>query len=167
MRTPASPCRLVSLSPCLLLLLTIGCAGSRKYTFDVSVQNSTDGPLTIGFIKKGPPQDPRWMSPEDWTNVPPSRQPEYWGMVVPPGKMMADRVTGEMSAGADPVLRVYSGKPTLSEALAISHGTGDRLDLGLHPSGNNNFIITNTGPQGGLAARLRHRQPAAAPAPGQ
>jgi hypothetical protein len=168
MRTAPSPCRLargelrrtIPLSPCLLILFLVGCGGPKNYTFDVSLKNATDTPLTVGFIKRGPPSDPHWMSPEDWTNAPPSRQPESWGFVIPPGETFAERVTGEMSSGADPIVRIYAGTHPLNDLLAISHGAGDRLDLGLQPHGNNYFIITHNGPHGGLAARLRHRSPA-------
>src|SRR2546423_15048783 len=103
MRSP-SPRHLVTLSPCLLAFL-LGYGGPKKYPFDVSLKNATDTPLTIGFIKRGLPMDPHWMSPEDWTNVAPSRQPEKWGLVLLPGETYAEQVTGEMSSGADPVVR--------------------------------------------------------------
>jgi hypothetical protein len=144
---------------CLVIPLLVGCSGTAKPGFDVSIQNATDQPLTVGFVIHGASPEPRWMSPEDWTYMPLSRQPELWGMVLEPGQTMADHLSGDVGPEADPVLRVYAGKPTLAEALAISHG-GDRLDLGLHPDGNNHFIVTNTGIRGGLSARLRHRQPA-------
>ena len=112
--------------------------------------------MTGGFIKHGPPFDPTWASPEEiFQNTPPSRQPDHWGRVVPPGQTISVHKGGMMAPGADPVLRVYLDDHPLPDLLAISHGSGQRLDLGIRPTANNNFIITEVPPQG-LTARLKH-----------
>ena len=69
-----------------LLVLVAGLVGcATKQSFDVSVRNNTDQPLTVGFVKIGTPADPAWAPPESWYQLPPSRQPSSWGIVVDPG----------------------------------------------------------------------------------
>lgn len=136
----------------LLAALLTGCASPTKYNFDVSLRNATSGPLTVDFVKKGPPNEPQWASPESYTALPPSRQPTEWGKVIAAGKTAEVHVTGEIYPGAPAYLRVYAGEHPLNELLAISRGTGGRLDLVLVPGRNNAFIITD--PNGKLAAKL-------------
>ncbi len=135
-----------------LAALMTGCVSPKKYNFAVSLRNATTGPLTVGFVKKDPPNETQWMSPESFTNWPPSRQPTDWGEVIAAGKVANFRVTGEVYPGATAFLRVYSGVHPLNELLAISRGTGGRLDLGLVPGENNAFVITD--PSGKLSAKL-------------
>jgi hypothetical protein len=140
------------IAPLLLLVALVGCA--TKQSFDVSVRNNTDQPLTVGFVKVGTPADPAWAPPESWYQLPPSRQPNTWGIVVDPGTTRGAHVEGEFDPGAAPFLRIYGGEHALADLLAISHNTGDRLDLRLEPGGHNDFIVT-LDEHGRIAAKLR------------
>src|SRR5438874_168139 len=83
--------------PLLLIALT-GCA--KTHSFDVGIKNNTDHPLTIGFVKSGPPFEPHWAAPEDWAMLPPSRQPARWGQVLAAGKIVEFHVSGKFDRGA-------------------------------------------------------------------
>lgn len=135
-----------------IAVLLTGCASPTKYDFAVSLRNATAGPITVGFVKKGPPNEPQWASPESYTSLPPSRQPTEWGEVIAAGKFANVRVTGEIYPGVPAYLRVYAGEHPVNELLAISRGTGGRLDLILVPGQNNTFVITD--PNGRLAGKL-------------
>jgi hypothetical protein len=135
----------------ILAALLTGC-GTTKTTFDVALKNATSRPLTVGFVKDGPPSGPEWASPESYALWPPSRQPTLWGSIIEPGRTANVRVTGEFAQGEAAYLRVYAGEHTLSELLAISRGTGDRLDLALEPGRDNAFVVTTA--RGKLTGKL-------------
>ena len=130
----------------------VGCSPATKASFDVSIRNRSSGPLTVGFVKRGSPFEQDWASPEELTNLPPSRQPSLWGFVVEQGKTAEVRVHGEFSGGASAYLRVYAGDHPLVDLLAMSRGTGSRLDIALQPGRNNAFVITDPGAK--LTAQL-------------
>src|SRR5256885_647147 len=76
------------LFPILLFACALtGCTTTQ--TFDVSVKNQTSRPVTVGFVKEGPPFEAHWASPEDYASLPPSRQPARWGQVIPEDKIGA------------------------------------------------------------------------------
>jgi hypothetical protein len=152
---------LVAIALALLPLLLLGCASD--HSFDVSVKNATDRPLTIGFVKLGAQATEDWASPESFALLPPSRQPIHWGVVIDPHTIASRRVTGSFEPGTEAQLRVYGGAHELNDLLAISRGTGDRLDLMLVPGGHNDFIITE--PDGHLAAHLTDAPPLPPPSP--
>jgi hypothetical protein len=133
-----------------LAALLVGCAS--EHSFDVSVKNATDRPLTIGFVKRGAQGTEDWSPPESFALLPPSRQPTHWGVVIDPHTIASRRVTGMFEPGTEAQLRVYGGAHELNDLLAISRGTGDRLDLTLIAGGHNDFIITY--PEGRLAVRM-------------
>ena len=143
--------------PCLLLAVLTGCMTTTRYSFDVSVKNDALRPITIGFTKTGPPAEPRWASPESYTNLPPDRQPPTWGHVIPPGKIASIHIEGEFQRSVYPILRIYIGEHTLTELLAMSRGNGDRLDLNLRPGPDNAFIVTEDA--GRLSAKLARLTP--------
>jgi hypothetical protein len=153
--------RLPALAFLLCPLLPGGCAS--EHSFDVSVKNATDRPLTIGFVKLGAQASEDWASPESFALLPPSRQPINWGVVIDPHTIASRHVTGSFEPGTEAQLRVYGGARTLSDLLAISRGTGDRLDLMLIPDARNDFIITY--PDGRLAAHLAGADGVAQPEP--
>jgi hypothetical protein len=138
----------------LLLACTIGCNTPTRYTFDVSVKNAASQPITVGFTKTGPPPERGWAAPEDFSNAPPSRMPGNWGEIVEPGKTASVRISGSFYRGVTAVLRVYIGDRPLADLLAMSRGTGDRIDLGLVPGPDNTFIITD--PHGRLIGRAQN-----------
>ena len=134
-----------------------GCASTTRYHFDVRVKNTTSQPITIGFTKTGPPVESQWASPENLTNLPPSRQPAHWGEMLPPGKSVSYEIHGEFYKGIYGVLRVYAGDPPLAELLAISRGNAARIDLMLEPGNRNNFIIDDS--TGKLRGKLIRAEP--------
>jgi hypothetical protein len=126
--------------PILLVGLALtGCATSQS--FDVSIKNQTSRPIIVGFVKDGPPFEEAWASPEDYAQLPPSRQPATWGVVVPDGKIVTTHIQGKFERGSAPFLRVYLDEHSADQLLAISRGIGGRVDVGLHPGGDNRFVL--------------------------
>jgi hypothetical protein len=128
----------------IVAILMLACAltgCTTTQTFDVSVKNQTSRPITVGFVKEGPPLEAHWAAPEDYASLPPSRQPARWGQVVPDGKIVSIRVQGKFDRGAAAFLRVYLDEHTADQLLAISRGTGGRVDLALRPGGDNRFVL--------------------------
>jgi hypothetical protein len=136
---------------CLLIFALTGC--TTTHNFDVAVKNDTSHPITVGFVKAGPPFEPHWAAPEDYAMLPPSRQPTHWGQVIPQGKIMQIRIAGKFDRGSAAYLRIYLDEHTADHLLAISHGTGNRIDLGLHPGGDNRYVIL-LDDKGNLTAKL-------------
>jgi hypothetical protein len=137
MPTPHRP----TLPLLLLLTLTVGCATTQTRIYRVTVRNKTDGPITVGLTKNGPPQEPGWLSPEEMTDIPPSRRPDHWGQVVDPGMKASVKVQGHFESGVHAFLRVYRGNAPIDHLLAMSHGTGSRADIALTPTVVNDFTI--------------------------
>ncbi len=128
--------------------LLMGCS-TRTDTYQFSVQNSTDQPITIGLAKEGGPYQDVWASPEQAAiYTAPDEKP--WGVIVDPGKTAsAGPIKGAFSRGSRGMLRIYAGKPTISEILATGRDSLLRLDVPLHP-GQNDFMIVHK--EGRLAA---------------
>ena len=122
-----------------LLLLATGCASS--HSFDVSIRNATDEPLTIGLVKYGPPMEPKWASPEDVAIGSATRQITRWGGLLPPEKMVMIHQDGHFGRGARAFARIYAGDRTLSELLATGQHDPSRLDMPLAP-GDNSFVVS-------------------------
>jgi len=135
----------------LFIAVTGGCASERTYA--VRVQNKAYEPITVGFVKDGPVLEPGWESPEVLSNMPPSRMPHKWGTVVGQDQTRAFKIVGKFDPGTHAFMRVYAGTPTAAEALAKSGSFGDRLDLLLHPNGDNDFVGEEQ--KGQLSAHLR------------
>jgi hypothetical protein len=119
---------------CLLLLVFgQGCLEETR-TFSMSVRNELAQPVSVCVTKTYGPPEPMWMSPEDLAGPshPPSDQTPP-GIVIPPGKTLnAPPFTGRFVKDRGfAVLRVYAGKPTLTEMNAISQGSPNRLDVPL------------------------------------
>lgn len=134
--------RLATLMLLLLpaLPLALGCAPTR--TFEIAVRNETVQPITVGVSKEGGRYEPQWASPEDAALRTRGDNDNGWSsVVVPPGKTgVAGPVKGKFPRGAEAVLRVYAGDLRLSDVLAISRGSPDRVDVPLSP-GRNAIII--------------------------
>jgi len=133
------------------LLLVIGC---NNQTFELSVTNKTDRPLTIGVVKDGPPYEVDLASPGELAvdtrldTLPP------WGHLIPPGRTIdSGKVTGTFPSGTRAYLRVYSGEHSNAELIAIGEPSYDRIDVLLFP-GRNDFIIENDLKNGMIAKRL-------------
>lgn len=130
-----------------------------KRNFTVAVRNDTGGPMKVGLAKSGPPAEEGWASAED-VAIANAKEPDAsWGQLVQPGQSATiGPVDGRFSEGVLGLLRVYAGEPTMSDMLAISRGSPNRLDLPLRP-GVNRFVIFDDG--GRIAAK---RLPEPAPA---
>ena len=123
-----------------LLFVLAGCATTR--TYQVSVKNQTGDAITIGLVKEGEPTERAWVSPEDAAIHGVTPSPEMWAAIPPEKTADAGPVKGRFKAHAIAVLRVYDGKLSLSDILAISRGQRNRIDIPLH-SGLNRVIVTD------------------------
>lgn len=125
----------------LLLLcsvLAIGCAETR--TYEVSVRNQSQKPMTVWLTKTAGPYEKNWKAPEElaWQHL--SDDEAFNGLTIPPGKTgYTGKVHGSFNAGSAAVLRVYIGVTNYNETLAMSKGDPNRVDLMLKP-GKNSFI---------------------------
>jgi hypothetical protein len=125
-----------------LLALATGCSSSPETRiYRVTVRNKTDGPITVGLTKNGPPQEPGWLSPEEMTDIPPSRRPDHWGQVLDKDMKASVKVEGKFDADVHAFLRVYRGTAPIADLLAKSHGTGSRADVALTPTVINDYTI--------------------------
>jgi hypothetical protein len=129
------------LLPALLLAAALaGCSSAKPRTYDVSVTNRTNEPVTIWLTKDGPPYEEGWLSPEDYAIFRPGRIEPFPGWVVMPGEQAATGViTGQFEPETRAVLRVYSGQLRFSEILARSE---QRLDVPLD-GGRSNLVVTD------------------------
>lgn len=110
----------------------VGCA--PKATFEVAISNQTNGPVTVGLVKDGPPPEPDWAAPEDQALETRLEGMRPWGHVIPPGRTMdSSPITGTFPRGAAAYLRVYAGTHSNAELLAISHSSPDRAEVLLFP----------------------------------
>lgn len=142
----------ISLAILVLSALFVGCA--PKATFDVSIANRTDRPVTVGLVKEGPPFERDWAGPEQLAIQSPLDSLPPWGHVIPPGKTMdSGAITGAFPAGTTAYLRVYRGQYNNATLLAISSPNPDRTDVLLFPG--RNLIVIGQDAQGVHAQRLR------------
>jgi hypothetical protein len=129
-----------TLTALVLASLALGCIHTR--TYQVSVTNHTDTPITFGMVKNGDPFEHNWAPPEVVEASGSHASPELWG-AIPPGKTaVSDPVKGRFTRSATAELRVYQGKLDLAGIMAVSRGQPNRLDLPLDP-GMNKFTIIN------------------------
>jgi hypothetical protein len=149
--------RFASTLAVLLLFLSINCA--PKATFELSILNKTDHPLTVGMIKEGGPYDRNLASPEQLAIETSLEALAPWGHVIPPGKQLdSPPITGSFPRGSAAVLRVYRGEFTNAQLLAISNPSPDRAEVLLFP-GLNQIIIRNDPDKGLLVQRVRSKTP--------
>jgi len=118
-------------------LMVIGCAS--KGTYQVSVQNDSNRPVTLWLTKDGPPAEDGWRTPEELVAMP-SDQRKYDLAFVPPGRTgYTGKVSGRFPEGTNAVLRVYEGEKEIFDLAKASPTT--RTDYVLKP-GSNNLIVT-------------------------
>ena len=122
------------------LLLALGCADN--HTFQIAVRNETSRPLTAGLAKEGGKFERQWASPEDAALRTSGDDERGWdSVVIPPGETRsAGPVRGSFADGAIAVLRVYAGDLQLSDVLAVSRGSPNRLDVALD-EGRNAIVV--------------------------
>jgi hypothetical protein len=131
----------------MFALLLAGChAGYETRTYDVSVRNLSDGPITIWLTKDGAPYEPGWLAPEDLAIESPKQNAKLSGVIVPPDKT-ADTgvVKGQFESQTHAILRIYAGKRSFDQLLASTHGDPTRVDYPLHP-GRSDLIIEGKQP---------------------
>ena len=121
-------------------LLAVGCAESR--TFQIAVRNQTSGPITVGVAKDGGKYEPQWRSPEEAAVRTDSKDEGGWdSVVIAAGDTgSAGPVSGDFSGNAIAMLRIYRGDLKLSDVLAISRGSPNRLDVPLE-EGRNAIVV--------------------------
>ncbi|MFN4243124.1 MAG: hypothetical protein ACK4PI_07795 [Tepidisphaerales bacterium] len=127
-------------------LLAVGCAPKGELRrFDIEVTNRASIPVTIGLVKLDGPVEIDWESPEDRALMDPKNTGIGWGQALPPGRTASISVQGRFFEQTRGFLRVYAGDLPLSEILAISRGSRNRLDI-LLKDGTTQVTILNDGP---------------------
>lgn len=129
-----------TLTALVLASFVLGCSQTR--TYQVSLTNHTDTPITFGVVKHGEPYEYNWAPPEQVEANGGRASAELWG-AIPPGKTaVSDQIKGRFKRNALAELRVYQGKLDLAGIMAVGRGQPNRLDLPLEP-GMNKFTIIN------------------------
>jgi hypothetical protein len=147
----------VSSTLAALLFLAIGCA--PKATFELSVLNKTDRPITVGLVKEGEPYERDLAPPERLAIESGLGSMQPWGHVIPPGRVLdSPSITGAFPRGSAAYLRIYRGEFTNAQLLAISNPSPDRVDVLLFP-GLNQVIVRNDPNKGLIAQRVRANRP--------
>jgi hypothetical protein len=149
---------------CCLLFFTTGCFTQTR-TFSLSVKNELATPVTVCVTKTNSPSQLGWEAPEDLIlppHSPAEQAPPGW--VIPPSKTLT---VAPFTGKFDPdmgraFLRVYAGKPTLTQMNAMSAGSPDRIDVPLD-QGLNRIEIKPAEDGGLTAARVMGPWPASAP----
>jgi hypothetical protein len=140
-----------------LLFLVIGCA--PKATFELSVMNKTDRPITVGLVKDGEPYERALAAPERLAIESGLDAMAPWGHVIPPGRTLdSPPITGAFPQGSAAYLRIYRGEFSNAQLLAISNPSPDRAEVLLFP-GLNQVIIRNDPDKGLIAQRVRANRP--------
>jgi hypothetical protein len=129
-----------TIATAILALLLIGCA--RTETYQVTLVNKTDGPITFGVVKQGEPLEKEWASPEEAAQHFSVPNPQMWGAVGPGKTAVSKPMTGKFADNAAAYLRVYQGKLDLAGVMAVSAGAPNRADVLLRP-GPNHITMTN------------------------
>lgn len=156
-RLPGMRLPFISTFAALLLFFSINCA--PQVSFQLSILNKTDHPVTVGVIKEGEPYEPNLASPEQLAIETSLEALPPWGHVIPPGKTLdSPPITGAFAHGAAAVLRAYRGEFSNAQILAISNPSPDRAEVLLFP-GLNQIVIHNDPDRGLLVQRVRSKGP--------
>jgi hypothetical protein len=131
--------------PLFALFFAVGCTPS--YSFQVAVRNESKGPITMGLVKEGGKEDPQWRTPESVAMRTEASNERAWNStIVPPGKTgYAGPIKGKFEKDSRAVLRVYAGDLELSDMLAISKHSPNRLDISLEEGRNAIIVKENNG----------------------
>lgn len=136
----------------VLFAAAVGC-GPPTYTFDVTVRNATDQPVSVGLVKNGPPLEVGWDAPENVAIGAPELGSKRWGTLIPAGQTTQLKPTkGTFDPGVIGFLRAYEGDRTINELLAVSRDSSDRVDVPLDP-GKTTITLVNR--KGRLAAETQ------------
>lgn len=139
------PCR----APALLLaaLFAGGCSTEMR-SYQVSVRNDTQQPITGWMVKEFGPDEIGWESPEEMgLQNPDEDSRQLPDIVVPPGRAaISAPVPGRFDKLQGRVyLRVYAGTPTLTQMLAMDRNSMSRTDVLLLPGRNAVVVDDNSG----------------------
>jgi hypothetical protein len=115
-------------------LALVGC--TRTDQFDITVRNETTGPVTIALTKDGPPFEQVWAKPEDLAIESPRADEKHGFAVLAPGKEADVSVTGKFDSNTRGYVRIYRGDLRLSDMIAMSPTSPNRIDLLLRPGVN-------------------------------
>jgi hypothetical protein len=141
----------------LLLFSSINCA--PRVSFQLSILNKTDQPVTVGVVKEGEPYEATLASPEQLAIQTSLEALPPWGHVIPPGRTLdSPPITGTFPRGAAAVLRVYRGEFTNAQLLAISNPSPDRAEVLLFP-GLNQILIQDDRDKGLIVQRVKYKSP--------
>jgi hypothetical protein len=149
----------------VMLGLGTGCLETRTYT--LTVHNSLPTDVSICVTKRNGPMERGWESPEQLAAPPhPASDQKTPGVIVPAGKTAnSGSFSGQFDhAGGRAILRVYAGRPTLTEMNAISVGSVNRLDVPLD-EGANRIEIKQAADGSMTAMRMPGPGPATAASP--
>lgn len=134
----------VALGP--LVALSLACNDTRTRSYSIDIKNDSTRPITVGFVKLGPPMERAWMSPEDLAERYPYDMTLSWGTVVPPNRTaFIQDYKGEFLPTTSAELRIYVGQMSLSDLLAISRASRSRQDVRLE-EGKSVYIVSDRGP---------------------
>ncbi len=122
-----------------------GCASMQSY--ELSVKNQTDKPLTLWLTKQGDEREAAWLPPEALATSNATDVRTIGGIVVMPGKtgFTPQPVKGSFSGHDQAILRVYSNAMTLDQVLAMSRRSPNRIDVPLLPGKTALIIHDRTG----------------------
>jgi len=126
----------------LMVFSAIGCSSTRTLTFDVTVRNETEHPITIWLTKDGPPWETAWLAPEHIASRAPGHEERIGGILVPPGKTAyTGEIQGEFAPGSYAWVRVYDGQyRDFSDLLAVGPRSVNRVDHALD-EGRNLLVV--------------------------
>ncbi len=131
------------------LLALAACSDVQQRTYDLSVTNRSDAPITVWLTKNGPPYEDSWLSPEDLVQNSPKMSDRIPGVQIDPGRTAAAKVNGQFEPDTQAILRVYA-TTGFDNILAMSRDQPGRLDLEIAPGP---VDIEITGKNGVIAAQ--------------
>lgn len=128
-------------------MVLVGCSSTKEYSFDISVKNDSDRPVTIWLTKEGPPVEQGWRSPEQVAVQSPGHEERISGVLVPVGRTASTGIIkGKFEPGSFAWLRIYDGKyASFSDLLAVSPKSAKRVDQALDPGVNRLVVKTQNG----------------------
>jgi hypothetical protein len=140
-----------------ILATATGCATNA--TYKLSVENKLDKPVTLWLVKDDGPEQPGWLTPEQVAETSPATDDQLPDVVVNPNETAKiGPVTGSFYGRVPRAsLRIYGGKPDLTQMLAMGRGGLDRLDFVLQP-GVSNLVIQEKA-NGGIGAQQSDAEP--------
>ena len=128
----------------LLAPLAAGCAGPSK-SYNVTVHNNADLPVTLWLTKDGPPPEKGWYTPDEFLQAPPGERSP--GVQLPAGKTAhTGNVSGTFPQGTHAVLLIFragssANAPGKSEPLTVPLEPG-KSDLAVAVNDKGQLLVT-------------------------